>query len=66
MQTQQDHQDIANAAFSDAIVAMRLSDNPASPVYAGNYMFMGQVNGIDTFKHIDTRRYLGALSTVGA
>ncbi len=45
-------------AFNNAIKDGRLSDNPNSPVYAGKYMYMGTQNGVDTFKHIDTRKYL--------
>ena len=45
-------------AFSDAINAGRLSTNEADTNYAGNYMYMGTWDGVDSFKHIDTRQYL--------
>jgi hypothetical protein len=47
-------------AFDEAIAAGRLSDKPATSNYAGHYMYMGTENGIDLFKHIDTRQYLPA------
>ena len=53
-------------AFDDAIKARRLSASPSSPLYAGLFMYMGTKDGLDLFKHKMTRRYLGALSTVGA
>lgn len=45
-------------AFAEAINAGRLSDNPQSPVHAGNFMYMGTVQGRDLFKNITTREYL--------
>ena len=45
-------------AFDDAIKAGRLSADPHSPLFAGNYMYMGTRDDRDTFKHIDTRAYL--------
>lgn len=46
-------------AFRLAIQQGRLSDNPASALYAGHYMYMGtQENGVDEFKNINTRDYL--------
>lgn len=53
----------AQQAFRDAIAAGRLSDDPKSPVYAGNYMYMGTWDGKDAFKHYDTRRYLDAVGS---
>jgi len=50
----------ANKAFDGAIAAGRLSADPASPIYAGNYMYMGTWGGADRFKHCDTRQYLPA------
>lgn len=48
-------------AFNDAIEQGRLSSNPATDNYAGNYMYMfTDDQGIDQFKHISTRRYLAA------
>ena len=47
-------------AFDEAIAANRLSTNQAASHYAGHYMYMGTENGIDLFKHIDTRQYLPA------
>ncbi len=46
------------AAFDDAIAAGRLSADRQAPNFAGLYMYMGTVDGVDTFKHKDTRRYL--------
>ena len=58
----------ADAAFNKAIVSGRLSDNPAMPNYAGNYMYMGSAVAPPSdprlkvyrgsFKHINTRQYL--------
>jgi len=50
----------ANEAFDGAIAAGRLSADPASPIYAGGYMYMGTWGGVDRFKSIDTRQYLPA------
>ena len=48
-----------DAAFDKAIADGRLQGHsPHRILYAGNYMYMGTVNGRDTFKNIDTRRYL--------
>jgi hypothetical protein len=47
-------------AFEEAIRAGRLSADPRSPVYAGNYMYMGTWELVDRFKHIETREYLGS------
>lgn len=48
----------APAAFSQAISAGRLTTDSRSPRYAGDYMYMGTVNGRDTFKNRNTREYL--------
>ena len=48
----------ADDAFADAIAAGRLSSDPASSVYAGDYMYMGTRDGRDLFKHSDSREYL--------
>ena len=45
-------------AFQDAIDAGRLSVKEADANYAGNYMYMGTWDGVDSFKHINTRQYL--------
>jgi len=47
-------------AFELAIAQGRLSADPASPIFAGNYMYMGPstANDVDCFKHIETRKYL--------
>ena len=54
-----EHND-SQAAFERAIAEGRLSDDPHSPVYAGRFMHMGTRDGLDLFKHIETRRYLPA------
>jgi len=48
----------ADEAFEGAIAAGRLSAEPASLNYAGNYMYMGTWGNVDRFKHCDTRQYL--------
>ena len=53
----------AHAAFDLAISEGRLSDNKwldggDNPLFAGDYMYMGQKDGRDLFKHRDTRQYL--------
>lgn len=45
-------------AFEEAIQSGRLSADPLSPIYTKNYMYMGTWDGIDAFKHVDTRQYL--------
>lgn len=56
-------------AFERAIASDLLSDNPRDTNYAGLYMWMGlerwdgpmiddKLFYCDTFKHIDTRRYI--------
>lgn len=45
-------------AFEDAIILNHLSRNPEDDHYAGNYMYMQTINGIDRFKHKVTRNYL--------
>ena len=55
IQTMNDH----SIAFESAIKSGRLSEDPKSDIYAGDYMYMGtNQDGIDLFKHIDTRKYL--------
>ena len=48
----------ADQAFDEAIASGRLSDDPKSPIYAGRFMYMGTANGLDLFKHINTRQYI--------
>ena len=48
----------ADDAFDFAIDAGRLSADPASPLYAGKYMYMGQRGGVALFKSIQSREYL--------
>ena len=48
-------------AFDTAISSRRLSADPTSSLFAGHWMYMGTVNGVDTFKHSETRRYLTEL-----
>ena len=48
----------SQAAFERAIAEGRLSDVQRSPVYAGRFMYMGTKDGLDLFKHVETRRYL--------
>ena len=47
-------------AFDDAIKAGRLSAKETDPMFAGNWMYMGTWDGVDTFKNINTREYLAA------
>jgi hypothetical protein len=47
-------------AFDAAIREGKLSAQRGWLPYAGDYMYMGtDVDGIDLFKHIDSRQYLG-------
>jgi hypothetical protein len=49
-------------AFEQAIEAGRLSRDPRDPHYAGNFMYMyTNPDGIDCFKDIITRQYLGGV-----
>ena len=48
----------SEAAFYRAIRSGRLSALPTAENYAGLYMYMGHQDGIDLFKHIDTRHYI--------
>ena len=45
-------------AFDQAIAEGRLSQRPASQIFAGKFMYMGTYSGKDQFKNIDTRKYL--------
>ena len=44
-------------AFRDAIQQGLLSEDPASPVFADDFMYMGTIGGRDGFKHVATRQY---------
>ena len=48
----------SDKAFDEAIETGRLSADPASLRFAGNYMYMGTYGDSDQFKHIGTRKYL--------
>ena len=52
-----EHRD-PEAVFAEAIESGRLSDEPGTEKYAGRWMYMGTVDGVDTFKNSDTRQYL--------
>lgn len=46
-------------AFDEAIKDGRLSADPASEIYAGDFMYMGTTSwGKHRFKNIETRDYL--------
>jgi len=45
-------------AFNDAISRGLLSDDPAAKNYAGHYMYMFTIDGVDNFKHTMTREYI--------
>jgi hypothetical protein len=49
---------VASIAFEEAISKRRLSACPSADNYAGHYMYMFTSNGVDAFKHIETRQYL--------
>jgi hypothetical protein len=46
-------------AFQRAIKRGTLSNVPTRSNYAGLYMYMGTWDGVDKFKNINTRTYLG-------
>ena len=48
-------------AFEEAIASGTLSADPQSDLYAGRFTYMGTWDGIDRFKHIETRQYLAIL-----
>lgn len=49
----------ATEAFDKAVLEGRLSTEAGAPNYAGSYMYMGTTQeGIDAFKHKQTREYL--------
>jgi hypothetical protein len=48
----------ADEAFRRAIHEGRLCASESHPLYAGDYMFMGEHKGRDLFKHRMTRKYL--------
>ena len=45
-------------AFEYAIDTGRLSTDSSAENYAGDYMYMGNENGNDLFKNINTRKYI--------
>ena len=45
-------------AFQDAINRGLLSEDTWDDNFAGDYMYMHTIDGIDHFKHIDTREYI--------
>lgn len=47
-------------AFDQAIKSGRLSADSSATNYAGLYMYMYTQAGLDMFKHIETRVYLGS------
>ena len=47
-----------NDCFKRAVEEGRLSRDRESDRYAGNYMYMGTWNGVDTFKNSLTREYI--------
>lgn len=51
------HRQEARDAFDQAVSAGRLSAESDSPIYAGNYMYMGLNGGKAAFKNIITRAY---------
>ena len=53
-----EHQDEARQAFDNAIIEGRLSKDERASNYAGNYMYMGNDNGVDYFKDALTREYI--------
>lgn len=48
----------SHIAFDRAISEGRLSNKDGDPLYAGEFMYMGQHEGKDMFKNINTREYL--------
>ena len=45
-------------AFNEAIASGRLSTDKHAANYAGHFMYMGTVDGLDQFKNITTRQYI--------
>ena len=56
-----EHRD-SRQAFKDAIAAGTLSADPfdGPDVWAGNYMYMHTKDGLDIFKHLNTRKYISS------
>ena len=52
----------SNEAFDSAINAGILSTDRENEVFAGNYMYMYTNQGLNYFKHIDTREYITILN----
>tara|TARA_R110000868_G_scaffold406520_1_gene687021 strand:- start:2088 stop:2261 length:174 start_codon:yes stop_codon:yes gene_type:complete len=42
----------------DAVFERAIDEGRMRPSEVGMYMYMGTRNGVDTFKHVDTREYL--------
>ena len=54
-----DEEHRTSRAFFNALLCERLSSDSRADNYVGDYMYMGEgLDGEDTFKHIDTRKYL--------
>ena len=56
-ETRNNYQATADQCFDQAIRDGRLSTDPKTSNYAGNYMYMGKQGDRDLFKNIDTRHY---------
>lgn len=48
----------SETAFAQAIKEGRLSEDPKAKNYAGLYMYICTSQGVDLFKHINTRKYI--------
>lgn len=48
----------SDCAFNEAIATGRLSNEMKSPLFAGNFMYMGFYNSKTNFKNITTRQYI--------
>jgi hypothetical protein len=59
--SEMEHRD-PEQAFDHAIEVGLLTTSPDCPDYAGNYMYMYTADGLDYFKHIDTREYIRIVS----
>ena len=54
-----DEEHRTSRAFFNALLTGRLNSDSRADNYVGDYMYMGEgLDGEDTFKHIDTRKYL--------
>lgn len=50
-------QPTSKEAFETALKVGHLSHDTSAPNYVGHFMFMGRADGIDYFKHRETRKY---------